>query len=178
MMQYVRVLFLSGLLIAAGPRLAFSADNPVGLETLCHAGVGVSDFPRALKFYIKVLGLKEAFRVNRADGSPSYIYLQVADSDTFVELKYEASPHELNAYHMGFVVRDLPASLRALQARGYALPADAFQKAAQLAKDGTHYYFIQDPDGNRIELSQLTPEALQIKAAPALLQLTDSSHAK
>jgi hypothetical protein len=68
------------------------------------------------------------------------------------------------------MVEDLQAALHALKNKGYPLPDDAFDKASKIAGDGTVYYFVNDPDGNHIELSQLGPECLQVKAAPGLLK--------
>jgi quercetin dioxygenase-like cupin family protein len=74
-------------------------------------------------------------------------------------------------HHMGFAVKDLAATLHALKDRGYPLEADAFDKASKVAGDGTKYYFISDPDGNHIELSELDPGALIFKAAPGIVKM-------
>jgi lactoylglutathione lyase len=66
--------------------------------------------------------------------------------------------------HLGLIVKDLQATLHRLKARGYSLPADAFEGAAKLQIDNTYLYFIKDPDGNRIELSQMTPQSLEHKS--------------
>jgi negative regulator of replication initiation len=66
-------------------------------------------------------------------------------------------------YHLGLIVKDLQATLRALQARGYPVPPEAFKQATRLLPDNTYNYFIKDPDGNKIELSQPTPEAAEFK---------------
>jgi lactoylglutathione lyase len=155
---------------------AHSTDdsNSTGIVSLVHVGIGVSDLTKALHFYIDQLGFKEAFRLNKADGSPMLIYLKVRNSDTFVELfpnaKNPLAPAPPMVYHMGFMVEDLQAALHALKNKGYPLPDDAFDKASKIAGDGTVYYFVNDPDGNHIELSQLGPECLQVKAAPGLLK--------
>jgi catechol 2,3-dioxygenase-like lactoylglutathione lyase family enzyme len=178
-MKHLRFFLLVGLLAALSTTPLHSAEQGVGIVSLVHVGVGVSDLQRALHFYTDQLGLKEAFRLNKADGSPLLIYLHVEDSNTFVELfpggKDKSAPGQPLIYHMGFMVKDLQTTLHALKDRGYPLPADAFEKASEIVGDGTMYYFVHDPDGNRVELSQLGPQALQLKAAPGLLQLTSST---
>ena len=166
------VLLLALIVLLCGT--AYSGDNGVGIVSLAHVGIGVSDLPKALHFYEDQMGMKEAFRLNKADGSPLLIYLHVENSNTFVELfpgqKPPLSPAPM-IYHMGFVVKDLLATLRTLKERGYPLEADAFEKASKVAGDGTKYYFVNDPDGNHIELSELEPGALQLKAAPGLAKM-------
>ena len=90
------------------------------------------------------------------------------DSNSFVEIfpgaKDQNSVPLPKTYHFGLFVKDLQATLHTLQARGYPLPADAFKQAAKVQADGSMLYFIKDPDGNNIELSQLGPESLLIKS--------------
>jgi catechol 2,3-dioxygenase-like lactoylglutathione lyase family enzyme len=165
-MKRISMFFLAGVLVSPGP-LALGADpsQPI-VESLGHVAMGISDVQPALHFYIDQLGLKEAFRLNSPDGKPYLIYLRVADTNTFVELfpgKISAAsvpPTIVN--HLGFFVKDLQATLHALQERGYPLPDDAFEKAKKVQADNTLLYFIRDPDGNKIELSQLRPDSLQV----------------
>lgn len=162
--------FIPAFLAAAG--VLCGAD--AGIGGLVHVGVGVSNLDRALHFYVGQLGLKEAFRLNKADGTPMLIYLQVNQGNTFIEIfpggKTGTTPQMPGIYHMGLAVRDLQATLRALQASGYPLPPKAFQQAAGRAADGTYYYFIEDPDGNHVELSQIPADAMEAKAAKGLLK--------
>jgi lactoylglutathione lyase len=145
----------------------FGADSsqPI-VEALGHVGMPISDVKPALHFYIDQLGLKEAFHLNRPDGSTSLIYLRVADTSSFLELfRVRTTPMPAGAtsgYHVCLLVKDLQATLRALKERGYPLPDDAFEKAKTEHADHTLWYKIQDPDGNKIELMQLRPDSLQI----------------
>ena len=147
--------------------LTFGADSkePI-VESLGHVGLAISDLQPALHFYVDQLGLKEAFRLNRPDGTPNLIYLRVGDTDTFVELfpgaKTPSPPGTKTVNHLGLFVKDLQATLHALKDRGYPLPDDAFEKAKKVQADNTLLYFIKDPDGNKVELSQLRPDSLQV----------------
>lgn len=146
---------------------AFGADSsqPI-VESLGHVGLAVSDVKPAMHFYVDQLGLKEAFRINNHDGTPNLIYLRVADTNTFIELfpgrKTSIPPAATTINHLGLFVKDLQASLRALKDRGYPLPADAFEKARKVQVDNTLLYFVKDPDGNKVELSQLRPDSMQV----------------
>jgi catechol 2,3-dioxygenase-like lactoylglutathione lyase family enzyme len=162
-----KLFLLLPVLIGAGALSAFCADDgPPIVESLGHVGLDISDLKPALHFYVDQLGLKEAFRLKGPDGAVWLIYLRVNDSNTFVELfpgKKKASAAESSSSnHFGLFVKDLEATLHALQDRGFPLPADAFQKATKVQADNTLLYFIKDPDGNKIELSQLRPDSLQV----------------
>jgi catechol 2,3-dioxygenase-like lactoylglutathione lyase family enzyme len=165
-MKRIGMFFLVCVLWGAGA-LTFGVDSrePI-VESLGHVGLAISDLQPALHFYVDQLGLKEAFRLNRPDGSPNLIYLRVADTNTFVELfpgKKTPSPAGTpTVNHLGLFVKDLQATLHALKDRGYPLPDDAFEKAKKVQADNSLLYFIKDPDGNRIELRQLRPDSLQV----------------
>jgi catechol 2,3-dioxygenase-like lactoylglutathione lyase family enzyme len=160
------MLFLVCLLWGAGG-MTLGADSrqPI-VESLGHVGVTISDEQAALHFYIDQLGLTEAFRVNRPDGSTGVIYLRVADTNSFLELfrsiEKSAPAGTTSGYHVCLLVKDLQATLHTLKERGYPLPDDAFEKAKKDHRDHTLMYKIQDPDGNSTELMQLLPNALQI----------------
>ena len=166
-MKYLRLFPLMFVLMGAGAAVSYGADNAAPIvESLGHVGLGISDLAPALHFYVDQLGLREAFRLKRPDGTAWLIYLRVADSNSFIELfpgsKKPSAAAASSSNHLGLFVRDLQATLRALKDRGYPLPADAFEKAAKVQADNTLLYFIKDPDGNRIELSQLRPDSLQV----------------
>lgn len=169
MARYFRSILLIVLLFGVGLSPLFSGEDTTSLERLGHVGIPVSNLQNALHFYRDQLGLKEAFRLKKPDGSVWLVYLRVNSSNSFVELfPVEKKSTEVTlpqVYHLGFFVKDLQATLRTLQARGYHLPDDAFKQAAKLQADGSHIYFIKDPDGHRIELSQLTPVSLELRSS-------------
>ena len=165
------------LTLLLGPTRAslFSASDPehvneVGIQYLGHVGLAVSDLEKALHFYTHQLGLKEAFRLLNPEGTTVVlVYLRVNDNN-FVELfpgatkQSVSQSNQTGIRHLGFFVKNLQATLRTLKSRGLALPDDAFEKAAKVQADGTLLYFIRDPDGNTIELSQIPPDSFQAKS--------------
>jgi len=157
---------LASVIWGRGGSILGADSHPPIVESLGHVALAISDTQPALHFYIDQLGLKEAFRLNDPDGSPRLIYLRVAGTDTFVELfpgrKTPSSTGPVTVDHLGFFVKDLQATLHALKDRGYPLPDDAFEKARRIQADNTLLYFVRDPDGNRIEFSQLRPDSLQV----------------
>ena len=163
-MRILAYIMLAGAMIASGQE-----KDAAGVEYLGHVGIGVTDLGRALHFYCDQLGLTEAFRINRKDGTPSLVYLRI-NNNNFVELfpgaKEQGSlPRGATAIrHLGLFVKDLQATLRAIKARGYPLPDDALEQAGIRRVDGTLLYFVKDPDGNNVELSQILPDSLQAKS--------------
>ena len=166
-MKHLRLFFLIFVLVGLMASKLYCAENPVPIVAfLGHVGLDVSDLKPALHFYVDQLGLKEAFRFTRANGAAWLVHLRVADTNTFVELfpgrKKPGTAESSSINHFGLFVTDLQATLHALKDRGYPLPEDAFEKASKVQADNTLLYFIKDPDGNRIELSQLRPDSLQV----------------
>ena len=166
MMKRFGMLFL--VCVLASPVLhGFGADSrETNLVSLGHVGLAISQLQPALHFYVDQFGLKEAFRISFPDGTPNLIYLRVANTATFVELfpgRKKTSPTEgFTVNHLGLFVKDLQAELHSLKDRGYPLPADAFEKAKKVQVDNSLLYFVKDPDGNKIELSQLLLDSLQV----------------
>lgn len=143
--------------------------NDAGIQYLGHVAVAVSDLGTAMHFYCDQLGFTEVFRLDGPNGSPMLVYLRV-NNNNFVELFPGAEKQSGEATkqaglrHLGFFVKDLQATLRILKARSYPLPDDAFKQADEVRADGTFLYFIKDPDGNAIELSQMLPDSKQAKS--------------
>jgi lactoylglutathione lyase len=165
---------LLALFLTLGNGSSFCQDhsapaNDVGIEYLGHVAVGVSDLGAAMHFYCDQLGLTEAFRINSPTGSLVLVYLRV-NNHNFVELfpgaekQSAVSTNQTGLRHLGFFVKNLQATLHTLQERGYSLPADAFEQAAKVRADNTFLYFIKDPDGNMIELSQMTPDSKEAQS--------------
>jgi lactoylglutathione lyase len=130
-----------------------------------HIAITCQDIEASLDFYTRVLGLPEAFRMDREDGSLWMVYLQTGGDD-FIELFTEGgAPPEIPANASGFKhlclwVDDLKATLHDLKSRGL----DVDPAGIRTGRSKCRQYFIADPDGVRIELMQLMPESLQAQA--------------
>lgn len=130
-----------------------------------HVAFRITDLDRALDFYCQALGFREAFRLER-DGEPSpwIVYLHVAPGQ-FLELfpggEGEVTPRGRAAgyNHYCLVVDDMLATLAELRSRG--LPADG---EPVLGLDGNWQFWLRDPDGNAIELMQISPDSPQAAA--------------
>jgi lactoylglutathione lyase len=138
--------------------------NIVGIG---HIAIRVKDIDRTLDFYRDGLGFKEMFRLER-DGKLGLMYLRVTDTQ-FIELFPEADgdrapPREANGLnHICLEVDDIDGLLADLAKAEVPLAREK-----QMGADGNLQAWIEDPDGNRIELMQMGPANMQSAALKRL----------
>jgi lactoylglutathione lyase len=148
---------------------------------LGHVALKVKDIDRSMAFYNGVLGFPEMLRLHHDDGSLFLIYLRVTD-EQYIELFPDAENDQapgVNAngvHHFCLTVDRLEPVVEALVAAGgkpYAWTKDASGASALLPSekpvignglDGNRQSWLQDPDGNRIELMEMAPDCLQYQA--------------
>jgi lactoylglutathione lyase len=132
-----------------------------------HIAIRVKDVARSLDFYVGKLGFAEMFRLER-DGRLWLMYLRITDRQ-FLELFPEgegerAAAKEAVGYnHLCLEVSDIDAALADLAKRGVPLISPL-----KTAADGNRQAWIEDPDGHRIELMELSPDCLQLQAITRL----------
>jgi len=138
-----------------------------GVTAIGHIAIRVRDIGRSLDFYVGRLGFPEMFRLER-DGRLWIVYLRITDGQ-FLELFPDAeterapSPSHAGLNHLCLEVADIDATLADLAARNVPLARPKSRGA-----DGNYQAWLEDPDGNRIELMQLSPGSLQKKAIARL----------
>jgi lactoylglutathione lyase len=121
------------------------------MAKIIHSMIRVLDLERSLKFYADVLGLHEAHRLDFPDFA--LVYLRNAENDCEIELtlnKGQTEPytHGSGYGHVGVIVAD--AAHGVLVGKGYApAPVKEFKRGDELL---ARFFFIQDPDGYKIEL--------------------------
>ncbi|MFI4996889.1 MAG: VOC family protein [Hyphomicrobiales bacterium] len=132
-----------------------------------HVAIRVKDVSRTLDFYVGKLGFEEMFRLDR-DGRLWLMYVRITDTQ-FLEIFPEgegerAAGKEAVGYnHLCLEVSDIDAALADLAAKGVPL-----SNPLKMALDGNRQAWIEDPDGHRIELMQLSPDCLQLRAIARL----------
>ncbi len=129
---------------------------------LTHTAFAVHDMEATLDFYRK-LGISEAFRLHRDDGSLMLVYLHVAD-DRFIEI-FPGGPDpgtgaKSSFMHICLRSDDIEADVERLREAGVAIDVDV-----KTGLDHNLQAWIADPDGNKIELMQLVEESPQRRVA-------------
>ena len=120
-----------------------------------HSMIRVLDEARSVEFYDRCFGLKVAERLDFPDFT--LVYLANGESETELELtvnKGRTEPYALgDGYgHIAFTVDDVDALHAKLEAEGLAP-----RKLVDFAPGGeviARFFFIADPDGYQIEVSQ------------------------
>jgi lactoylglutathione lyase len=134
-----------------------------------HIAIRARDIGATVAFYRDVLGMKEAFKMYHGEGGKlSTIYLCMAPGQ-FIEIfpdGTEERPIENNTVgysHLCIEVENAAKTLEELRAKG--MPVD---RELQTGLSKCTMFWTHDPDGNRIEFMELTPESLQAQAVKRL----------
>jgi lactoylglutathione lyase len=125
--------------------------NIVGIG---HIAIRVKDIDKTLAFYRDKLGFKEMFRIER-EGRLWLMYLRVTDTQ-YIELFPDAvgdrapSREAVGLNHICLEVDSIDRVLADVAKAGIPLTRDK-----QMGADGNLQAWIEDPDGNRIELMEM-----------------------
>jgi lactoylglutathione lyase len=139
-----------------------------GISGLAHVAIKVTDLDRTLDFYINKLGFPEMMRLHNDKGEVWLVYLRITD-DQYLEVFPGAENDRAPGWnangmnHMCLAVDDIEALVKEIEAAGIPLLLPL-----KVALDGNKQAWIEDPDGNRIELMQMDADSLQLKAIARL----------
>jgi len=135
-----------------------------GIAGIGHVAIKVTDLDRSLDFYVNKLGFAEMMRLNKDDGSVWLVYLRITDDqylEVFPGAETERAPgwnaNGLN--HVCLAVADIDQVLAEIAAAGLTLLLPL-----KTAVDGNRQAWLEDPDGNRLELMEMAPDSLQLEA--------------
>ncbi len=137
-----------GLVVSAGAQKLSPNQGVVGLN---HVGINVPDMDKAVEYYTKTMGFPEAFRVTNAAGE-ALVFIQIS-RNTFIELLPVNAQRPPGLGHFALQVDNTPAAAQMFKARGAAV--------GQVinTRNKTVLSFINDPNGNSIELIEFQPGA-------------------
>jgi lactoylglutathione lyase len=127
-----------------------------------HAAFAAHNLDRTLAFY-ELLGISESFRLHHEDGSLMLVYLHVR-GDRFIEVfpnGPEPDPRRRSSFlHLCLLTGDLRDTVEQLRRQGVTI-----DREPKLGLDNNLQAWISDPDGNAIELMQLSEESPQRQVA-------------
>lgn len=140
-------LLLAGVSLLCGP-LGAQPDPPrPAITGLSHVTFYADDIPRSERFYTDVLGWEQ----EPAADDPSAVRFY-ANHQQYIELVPAPRPGMIDRLAgFGFVTANAESLRRYLAAHGLAVPASVTREA-----DGSRSFLTRDPEGNRVEFTQLS----------------------
>jgi catechol 2,3-dioxygenase-like lactoylglutathione lyase family enzyme len=158
----VRTIFVFGLGLGVGMAVANGATpqetGMAGVNGVNHLAFVTPNYDAMKAFYTQTMGFPEAFTIRNATGQPTLTYLQASRS-TFIELMPASATRTPGFTHFGLHVEDVRTVAATLRSRGLTVADPRTIGSGALATT------VTDPDGNRIEVSELPPDAPARKAA-------------
>lgn len=127
------------------------------ITALAHVCFTVKDLDASIEFYQDKLGFTHAFDFINDQGVRHGVYLHIGGR-SFIEM-FQGSyqePAQGSFRHFCLEVDDIEATAAELRARGVEVTE------IKLGKDNSYQCWLADPDGNRIELHQYTPNSQQL----------------
>ena len=124
------------------------------MSKIIHCMICVLDLDRSLKFYADCLDLQPAHRLDFP--TFSLVYLRNAENDVEIELTWNKDRTEPYSHgdgygHVAVCVPDVAAERARLSGLGYS-PQDIKEFKAGDGALIARYFFIQDPDGYKVEV--------------------------
>jgi len=129
-----------------------------GIGHVCYT---VKNIEVSIDFYTNKLGFKHAFDFRNEKGERGGAYLKIGNEGrSFIELFQAQEIKEVTANTVGYQhlcieVDDINQTKNELNAKGIETTEPYF------AMDNAWQIWIEDPDGNRIEMHQYTDESWQ-----------------
>jgi catechol 2,3-dioxygenase-like lactoylglutathione lyase family enzyme len=150
----IAALFVIGVSCAAQTRPAI-----VGIS---HMAVYTSDAAKTEQFYVHDIGLKKGDDPENSNGVRYYV-----NQEQFIEvlpLPGDAGANRLD--HLAYMTRNAEELRKYLSAKGVTVP-DAVKKGS----DGSSWFDVQDPEGNKVEFVQPAAKLLEMSGTAGLYAL-------
>jgi catechol 2,3-dioxygenase-like lactoylglutathione lyase family enzyme len=151
------MLFAGGLVVGFAVHAGLAQTASRNVVMMNHVAINVPNIPEAISYYTEKMGYREAFRVPDANGQPRIVYLHIS-KDTFLELNQANAQRPAGFSHYGLHVANVKEAIDVYRKNGITVtdPNTSDTKAI-LAN-------ITDPYMGRIELAELPPDSLHVKA--------------
>ena len=136
-------------------------------QTLGHINFKTRDLQASIKFY-ETLGFKAFLELTDEDHKPWIVYLRF-DDNLYLELTgggkdRSPGPEPTGFNHLCITVDDMDKGIKELDAAGLKL-MHPFNNRKGL--DNNRGAWVEDPDGNRIELMEMATDCVQYEAIKA-----------
>ena len=149
------MLFVAGIVVGVAVQTGVAQN--AGLVGLNHVAISVSNLDAAVGYYTKTLGFREAFRNLDEKGQPTLVYVQIS-KNTFIELQPANAQRPAGLNHLGIHVENMAAATSMFKQRGANVSETRVSPTKAILAN------ITDPNGIRIELSELPADSEHRKA--------------
>lgn len=142
--------------------MTLSGQASATIKRLSHVSLGTPDLGRAVGFYRDVLGCSVAHEFRNETGEMYGAFMHSGDG-TFIELFYDAElayTHQSRFRHFCFECEDLQFTASRLRLMGFS------PELKRGRTDGVLQTFIEDPDGNVVELQQHDEQSALLRFIP------------
>jgi len=130
------------------------------IKGIAHLAFQVSKMDESIMFYDKAFGFKKKFTLEDDDNNPWIVYLEVSKTQ-FIELFYSnqtfSRKDPMSYQHLCLEVSDIFEFEQHITSQGMSL-----DKPVIMGKDNNYQCWMNDPDGNPIEIMQYTKDSLQL----------------
>ena len=130
-----------------------------------HVNLNVVNLDRTIHFYRDLMGLDFAYQMKNEEGGIVCTYLATPDGNFLELIEKNLKPGEkaFNAAHICFEVLDVDEFMEHCKKVGIEIVGGPSR-----GYDGNPKCFVNDPDGNRLEIMQMTPDCPQRKYQESL----------
>ena len=137
-----------------------NGTNITTIKGLSHVAIRTGNIENSVRFYTEVLGLQEAFRMYGENGGLATVYLYIAPSQYLELFAYGArpavtGPDTIGMCHICLETENVDKAYETVKEKGGPLDSEM-----RLGKAKCRMFFTHDPDGNSLEIMELTPESL------------------
>lgn len=122
--------------------MAVLSEDKIRLKAINHITYNVKNKDAALKWYQEILGLKQIPKMVNSD----HLYWLQLPSGAMVHIIENPDAPSAPSHHTAFEVDEIEAARDAVMAAGVEVTE------IQTRNDGQKACYLNDPDGNRIEL--------------------------
>lgn len=131
------------------------------IKGIAHLAFQVSNMEESISFYHKAFGFDKKFTLEDDLNQPWIVYLEVSKTQ-FIELFYSTlsfpRKEAMSYQHLCLEVEDIFEFEKHIVQTGLIL-----DKPIILGKDHNYQCWMNDPDGNPIEIMQYTKDSLQLQ---------------